>query len=110
MPVRLPFAIVMPVRLLLAIVMPVRLLLAIVMPVRLILAIAMPVRLRLVIVLLVRLLLRLYKCVININALQIPPYVARPTRTTRGQNRNSFIPISCNDSYKYSYFPKTLLE
>jgi hypothetical protein len=47
--------------------------------------------------LLVRLLLRLYKCVININALQIPPYVARPTRTTRGQNRNSFIPISCND-------------
>ena len=47
----------------------------------------------------------------NINALQIPPYVVRPTRTTRGQNSNSFIPISCNnDSYKYSYFPMTLLE
>jgi hypothetical protein len=56
-------------------------------------------------------LVNLYKCVNNINALQIPPYVVRPTRTTRGQNSNSFIPISCNnDSYKYSYFPMTLLE
>ena len=55
-------------------------------------------------------LVNLYKCVNNINALQIPPYVVRPTRTTRGQNNNSFIPISCNnDSYKYSYFPKTLI-
>ena len=56
-------------------------------------------------------LVNLYKCVNNINALQIPPYVVRPTRTTRGQNSNSFIPISCNnDSYKCSYFPVTLLE
>ena len=56
-------------------------------------------------------LVNLYKCVNNINALQIPSYVVRPTRTTRGQNNNSFIPISCNnDSYKYSYFPMTLLE
>jgi hypothetical protein len=53
-------------------------------------------------------LVNLYKCVNNINALQTPPYVVRPTR---GQNSNSFIPISCNnDSYKYSYFPMTLLE
>jgi hypothetical protein len=53
-------------------------------------------------------LVNLYKCVNNINALQIPPYVVRPTRR---QNSNSFIPISCNnDSYKYSYFPMTLLE
>ena len=56
-------------------------------------------------------LVNLYKCVNNINAPQIPPYVVRPTRTTRGQNSNSFIPISCNnDSYKCSYFPMTLLE
>ena len=56
-------------------------------------------------------LVNLYKCVSNINALQMPPYVVRPTRTTRGQNSNSFIAISCNnDSYKYSYLPKTLLE
>jgi hypothetical protein len=56
-------------------------------------------------------LVNLYKCVNNINALQIPPYVVRPTRTTRGQNSNSFIPIICNnDSHKYSYFSKTLLE
>jgi hypothetical protein len=41
-------------------------------------------------------LVNLYKCVNNINALQISPYVVRPTRTTRGQNSNSFIPISCN--------------
>jgi hypothetical protein len=41
-------------------------------------------------------LVNLYKCVNNINALQIPPYVVRPTRTTRGQNSSSFIPISCN--------------
>ena len=35
----------------------------------------------------------------------------KTNRTTRGQNSNSFIPISCNnDSYKYSYFPMTLLE
>jgi hypothetical protein len=48
-------------------------------------------------------LVNLYKCVNNINGLQIPPYAVRPTR---GQNSNSFIPISCNnDSYKYSYFP-----
>jgi hypothetical protein len=53
----------------------------------------------------------LYKCINNINALQIPPYAVRPTRTTIGQNSDSSIPISCNnDSYKYSYFPKTLLE
>jgi hypothetical protein len=41
-------------------------------------------------------LVNLYKCVNNINALQIPPYVVRPTSTTRGQNSNSFIPINCN--------------
>jgi hypothetical protein len=42
-----------------------------------------------------------------IHALQISPYVVRPTRTTRGQNSNSFIPISCNkDTYKYSYFER----
>ena len=53
-------------------------------------------------------LVNLYKCVNNINALQTPLYVVRPTR---GQNSNRFIPISCNnDSYKYSYFPMTLLE
>ena len=53
----------------------------------------------------------MYKIVNNKIAVNIPEYIARPTRVTRSYHSSKFINIGSNsNTYKYNFFTRTLKE